>query len=74
MHGLWKIMRGIMLLTEVRAFLIYMSIYMMIQLAQHPQAPEIDVERVIFKKDYRKKERIHDTLEKIKYIPEPEKL
>ena len=45
-----------------------------IQLAQHPQAPEIDVERFIFKEDYPKRERIHDTLEKVKYIPEPVKL
>jgi len=44
-----------------------------IQLAQHPQAPNIDVERLIFKEDYPRRERMQDTLEKIKYIPEPVK-
>ena len=45
-----------------------------IQLAQHPQAPTIDVERFIFKEDYPKRERMQDTFEKVKYIPEPVKL
>lgn len=45
-----------------------------IQLAQHPQAPIIDVERFIFKEDYPKRERMRDTYEKVKYIPEPVKV
>ena len=44
-----------------------------IQLAQYPQAPKTDVERLIFKEDYPRRERMQDTLEKVKYIPEPVK-
>lgn len=44
-----------------------------IQLAQHPRAPKIDVERMIFREDYPRRERLQDTLEKVLYIPEPVK-
>lgn len=44
-----------------------------IQLAQYPQAPETDVEKLIYGGDYPRRERAADTLEKIRYIPEPVK-
>ena len=42
-----------------------------IQLAEYPQAPEKDVNRLIFEDDIPKRERSADTMEKIKYVPEP---
>ena len=42
-----------------------------IQLAEFDAAPEKDVMRLIFEEDIPKRERPADTLEKIKYIPEP---
>lgn len=49
----------------IREFLDY------IQMAEYPEAPEKDVYRLIFDDDVPKRERPEDTLEKIKYIPEP---
>lgn len=49
----------------IREFLDY------IQMAEYPEAPEKDVYRLIFDDDIPKRERSQDTLEKIKYIPEP---
>lgn len=49
----------------VRQFIDY------IQLAEYPQAPKIEVDRLIYEDDYPKRERISDTLEKVKYIPAP---
>jgi len=42
-----------------------------IQLAEYPQAPKKDVNRLIFEDDVPKRERSTDTMEKVKYIPEP---
>ncbi len=42
-----------------------------IQLAEYPQAPKRDVNRLIFEDDIPKRERSADTMEKVKYIPEP---
>lgn len=42
-----------------------------IQLAEYPQAPVKDMTRLIFDDDIPKRERMSDTYEKIKYIPEP---
>lgn len=42
-----------------------------IQLAEYPQAPQKDVNRLIFEDDIPKRERSADTMEKVKYIPEP---
>jgi len=42
-----------------------------IQLAEYPQAPKKDVNRLIFEDDIPKRERLTDTLEKVKYVPEP---
>lgn len=42
-----------------------------IQLAEYPQAPQKDVSRLIFDDDIPKRERSEDTLEKVKFIPEP---
>ena len=42
-----------------------------IQLAQYDTAPRKDVTRLIFDEDIPKRERVEDTYEKIKYIPEP---
>ncbi len=42
-----------------------------IQLAEYPQAPHKDVNRLIFEDDIPKRERLADTMGKIKYIPEP---
>jgi len=42
-----------------------------IQLAEYPQAPKKDVNRLIFEDDIPKRERSTDTMGKIKYIPEP---
>lgn len=42
-----------------------------IQLAEYPQAPQKDVNRLIFEDDIPKRERLADTMEKVKYIPEP---
>ena len=42
-----------------------------IQLAEFDTAPKKDVTRLIFEEDIPKRERPADTLEKIKYIPEP---
>jgi integrase/ribosomal protein S20 len=49
----------------IREFLDY------IQMAEYPEAPEKDVYRLIFDDDIPKRERSQDTIEKIKYIPEP---
>ena len=49
----------------IRNFLDY------IQLAEYMQAPEKDVNRLIFDDDIPKRERPEDTMAKIKYIPEP---
>ena len=42
-----------------------------IQLAEFHTAPKTDVTRLIFDEDIPKRERMSDTMEKIKYIPEP---
>lgn len=42
-----------------------------IQMAEYPEAPEKDIYRLIFADDIPKRERVVDTFEKIKYIPEP---
>lgn len=42
-----------------------------IQLAEYPQAPLKDVNRLIFEEDIPKRERPSDTMEKVKYVPEP---
>lgn len=42
-----------------------------IQLAKYPQAPQKDVNRLIFEDDIPKRERLSDTMEKVKYVPEP---
>lgn len=42
-----------------------------IQLAEFDVAPKKDITRLIFEEDIPKRERAADTLEKIKYIPEP---
>ena len=49
----------------VRYFLDY------IQMAEFPLAPEKDIDRLIFDDDIPRRERISDTMEKVKYIPEP---
>ena len=41
------------------------------QLSEYPGVPKKDVERLIFDDDIPPRERISDTLEKVKYIPEP---
>lgn len=45
-----------------------------IQLAEFDTAPKKDVTRLIFDEDIPKRERASDTLEKVKYIPEPVRL
>lgn len=42
-----------------------------IQLAEYPQAPKKDVNRLIFEDDIPKRERPADTMGKVKYVPEP---
>ena len=42
-----------------------------IQLAEFESAPQKDITRLIFEDDIPRRERVSDTLEKIKYIPEP---
>jgi integrase len=42
-----------------------------IQLAEYPQAPQKDVNRLIFEDDIPKRERLADTMGKVKYMPEP---
>lgn len=42
-----------------------------IQLAEFESAPRKDITRLIFEEDIPRRERVSDTLEKIKYIPEP---
>jgi integrase len=42
-----------------------------IQLAEYPQAPQKDVNRLIFEDDIPKRERPADTMGKVKYVPEP---
>jgi integrase len=49
----------------VRYFLDY------IQMAEFPLAPTKDIYRLIFDDDIPRRERISDTMEKVKYIPEP---
>lgn len=49
----------------VRYFLDY------IQMAEFPLAPDKNVDRLIFDDDIPRRERISDTMEKVKYIPEP---
>lgn len=44
-----------------------------IQLAQYTQAPETEVEKLIFSDDNPRRERAADTMEKVRYIPEPVK-
>ncbi len=51
----------------IRLFLWY------IQLAQYPQAPETEVEKLIYGDDYPRRERVADTMQKVRYIPEPVK-
>lgn len=51
----------------IRSFLWY------IQLAQYPQAPETEVEKLIYGDDYPRRERATDTMEKVRYIPGPVK-
>ncbi|MDD6615355.1 MAG: tyrosine-type recombinase/integrase [Lachnospiraceae bacterium] len=49
----------------IRMFLDY------IQLAEYPQAPVKDINRLIFDEDIPRRERPEDTMAKVKYIPEP---
>lgn len=49
----------------IRYFLDY------IQMAEFPLAPTKDIGRLIFNDDIPRRERISDTMEKVKYIPEP---
>lgn len=49
----------------IRLFLDY------IQLAEYPQAPVKDINRLIFDEDIPRRERTEDTMAKVKYIPEP---
>jgi len=42
-----------------------------IQLAEYPQAPQKDVNRLIFEDDIPRRERPADTMGKVKYVPEP---
>lgn len=49
----------------IRMFLDY------IQLAEYPQAPVKDINRLIFDEDVPRRERPEDTMAKVKYIPEP---
>lgn len=42
-----------------------------IQLAEYPQAPKKDVNRLLFEDDIPKRERPADTMGKVKYVPEP---
>lgn len=42
-----------------------------IQLAEFESAPRKDITRLIFEDDIPRRERVSDTLEKVKYIPEP---
>ena len=49
----------------IRQFLDY------IQMAEYPQAPKKDIYRLIYDEDIPRRERLADTFEKIKYIPEP---
>ena len=51
--------------SYIRNFLDY------IQLAEYEKAPKKDVTRLIFDDDIPKRERLEDTMTKIKYIPEP---
>lgn len=51
--------------SYIRLFLDY------IQLAEYPQAPAKDVNRLIFDEDIPRRERTEDTMAKVKYIPEP---
>jgi len=44
-----------------------------IQLAEYEQAPEKDINRLLFNDDIPRRERATDTMEKVKYIPEPVK-
>lgn len=41
------------------------------QMAQYPQSPETEVENLIYGDDYPRRERAADTMEKVRYIPEP---
>lgn len=42
-----------------------------IQMAEYPQAPVQSIERLIFEDDVPKRERVSDTIEKVRYIPTP---
>ena len=42
-----------------------------IQVAEYPQAPEQSIERLMFDDDVPKRERVADTMEKVRYIPAP---
>lgn len=42
-----------------------------IQLAEYPQAPRKDVNRLLFDDDIPRRERPEDTMGKVKYVPEP---
>ncbi len=44
-----------------------------IQLAEYPQAPRKDVSHLIFDDDIPRRERLEDTLAKVKHVPEPVK-
>lgn len=52
-------------ISFVRQFLSY------IQLAEYPQAPKTETGRLIYDDDVPRRERAADTIEKVKYIPEP---
>lgn len=54
-------------ISYIRSFLWY------IQMSQYPQAPEVEVGKLIYGDDYPRRERPTDTMEKIRYIPWPVK-
>ncbi|MBE3036972.1 MAG: tyrosine-type recombinase/integrase [Candidatus Atribacteria bacterium] len=51
----------------IQAFLWY------IQLAQYLEAPKTEVEKLIYGDDYPRRERVVDTMQKVRYIPAPVK-
>lgn len=53
--------------SYIRQFIDY------IQLAEYEESPEKDINRLLFDEDIPRRERATDTMEKIKYIPEPVK-
>ncbi len=42
-----------------------------IQLAEYPQSPHKDINRLLYEEDIPKRERASDTMAKVKYVPEP---